>query len=290
VRRGHAIATALLALLVCAPTALAQQGGAPAPDFSDPCPALYPGDRAAPERIARWMARGAGERGLPLELPVMAGLAESGLRNLRGPSYSGFFGMHTSLNAGEYRSFPRKPALQLDWFLDTAALVRQRRVAEGGPDPAADSADYGLWIADVERPAPQNRSGYQPHLEKAAELVGRRCPEPVKTDVTAPALRVRVARRQRPLGGGGIAARVRCPREPCLAGAAASLTAGGRELSVESAAVEPEKGAATLLVRVPRAARRLLARGSKLRATVTVTAADAAANAARAARSTVLLP
>jgi hypothetical protein len=289
VRWDFAIAATLVAVLAGAPGALAQ-GGAPAPDFSDPCPALYPGDRAAPERIARWMARGAGERGLPLELPVMAGLAESGLRNLRGPSYSGFFGMHTSLNAGEYRGFPRKPALQLDWFLDTAALVRQRRVAEGGPDPAADSADYGLWIADVERPAPQNRSGYQPHLEKAAELVGRRCPEPVKTDVTAPALRVRVARRQRPLAGGGIAARVRCPGEPCLAGAAASLTAGGRELSVESAAVEPEKGAATLLVRVPRTARRLLARGSRLRATVTVTAADAAANAARAERSTVLLP
>ena len=101
------------------------------------------------------MARGAGERGLPLELPVMAGLAESGLRNLRGTSYHGFFGMHQSLNAGDYRGFPRNPTLQLDWFLDTAALVRQRRVAEGGPDPAADAGDYGLWIADVERPAPR---------------------------------------------------------------------------------------------------------------------------------------
>ncbi len=124
------------------------------------------------------MARGAGERGLPLELPVMAGLAESGLRNLRGPSYHGFFGMHESLNAGDYRGFPKKPALQLDWFLDTAALVRQRRVAEGGPDPAADAGDYGLWIADVERPAPQNRSGYQPHLGEAQHADRRPLPRP----------------------------------------------------------------------------------------------------------------
>ena len=174
----HAIAAALVALLVGAPSAPAQQGGAPAPDFSDPCPAVYPGDDAAPERIARWMARGAGERGLPLELPVMAGLAESGLRNLRGKSYNGFFGMHSSLNTGDYRGFPKKPLLQLDWFLDTAALVRQRRVAEGEPDPAADPSDYGLWIADVERPAPQNRSGYQPHLAEAQSSSAAAAPPP----------------------------------------------------------------------------------------------------------------
>ena len=45
------------------------------------------------------MARAAAERGLPHELPVMAAIAESGLRNLRGDSYHGFFGMHESLNA-----------------------------------------------------------------------------------------------------------------------------------------------------------------------------------------------
>jgi hypothetical protein len=55
------------------------QGGAPAPAFGEPCPALYPGDDAARERLARWMARAAAERGLPHELPVMAAIAESGL-------------------------------------------------------------------------------------------------------------------------------------------------------------------------------------------------------------------
>ena len=62
-------------------------GGMTAPDFSEPCPAGYPGDDAARERIARWMARGAADRGIPHELPVMAGIAESGLRNLRGDSF-----------------------------------------------------------------------------------------------------------------------------------------------------------------------------------------------------------
>jgi hypothetical protein len=290
VKLRHAIAAALVAALGCAPSALAQQGGAPAPDFSDPCPALYPGDGAGAERIARWMARGAGERGMPLELPVMAGLAESGLQNLRGKSYHGFFGMHSSLNTGDYRGFPKNPVLQLDWFLDTAALVRQRRVAEGRPDPAADPGAYGLWIADVERPAPQNRSGYQPHLEKAGRLVGTECPAPVRSDVTAPALRVRVARRQRALASDGIVTRLRCPAEACMAGVVATLTAGDRELTLRAPAIDPASTWSSVLIRLPRAARRQLARGRRLAAKVTVSAADAAANPARAERSTLLIP
>jgi hypothetical protein len=289
VRRLFAIAATLLAALGCAPSASAQ-GGAPAPDLSDPCPAIYPGDGAAPELIAGWMARGAGERGLPLVLPVMAGLAESGLRNLRGPSYSGFFGMHSSLNTGDYRGFPKKPALQLDWFLDTAALVRQRRVAEGRPDPAADPAELGLWVADVERPAPENRDGYQPHLERAEELVGTRCPAPVRSDVTAPALRVRVARRQRALGADGIVTRVRCPAEACLVGIVATVTAGRRELTLRAPAIDPASTWSSVLIRLPRAARRQLARGRSLPASVTAIAADAAANSASLQRSTRLIP
>src|ERR687897_671843 len=156
------------------------QGGAPAPDFSEPCPALYPGDDAVRERIARWMARGAADRGLPHELPVMAAIAESGLRNIRGTSYHGFFGMHESLSIGEYRGFPRNPELQLEWFLDTAMLVRQRLLARGRPDPAASSSSFGEWIADVERPAPQNRSAYQPHLAEARGLVAGKCARPVE--------------------------------------------------------------------------------------------------------------
>ena len=86
--RSTVLATALLAGLVTASPALAQ-GGAPAPDFDEPCPALYPGDSAPKARLARWMARAAAERGLPPELPVMAAIAESGLRNLRGRELPG---------------------------------------------------------------------------------------------------------------------------------------------------------------------------------------------------------
>src|SRR5215203_1015185 len=139
---GALVCAAALAL---ASPALAQ-GGAPAPDFDEPCPALYPGDDAAKERLARWMARAAAERGLPHELPVMAAIAESGLRNVRGDSYYGFFGMHESLNTGEYRGFPRNPQLQVNWFLGSASAVRQLRVAEARPDPAKDERAFGGWI------------------------------------------------------------------------------------------------------------------------------------------------
>jgi hypothetical protein len=159
------------ALLV--PTGAAGRRGAAAPDLSDPCPAAYPGDRATKHRIARWMARGAAGRGLPRELPVMAGIGESGLRNLSGGSYAGFFGMHLSIGEGEYEGFPDDPALQLRWFLDTAGAVRQRRLARGLPDPAAEEAEFGTWIADVERPAPENRSRYQQYLGDARALIGQ---------------------------------------------------------------------------------------------------------------------
>ena len=231
------------------------------------------------------MARGAGERGLPLELPVMAGLAESGLRNLRGTSYHGFFGMHKSLNAGDYRGFPRNPTLQLDWFLDTAALVRQRRVAEGGPDPAADAGDYGLWIADVERPAPENRSGYQPHLDGGAQLIGGRCPAPVRSDLDCPRrCACRVARRQRALASDGIVTRLRCPAEACMAGIVATLTAAGRELTLRAPAIDPASTWSSVLIRLPSASGASSA-GPRLPATVTVYAADAAANAVSATRT-----
>src|SRR3954451_1430959 len=113
VRRALPVVLALA--LLAAPSAGAQDGGGgmPAPDFTDPCPATYPGDDAEKARIARWMARGAADRGLPDELPVMAALTESGLRNIRGASFSGFFGMSRALNSGDYRGFPRDPDLQL---------------------------------------------------------------------------------------------------------------------------------------------------------------------------------
>ena len=283
--RRVAVALALAGALVV-PSGAAAQGGVTAPDLSEPCPAAYPGDGAQKRRIARWMARGAGDRGLPRELPVMAGVGESGLRNLSGGSYAGFFGMHLSIGEGEYEGFPERPALQLKWFLDTAAGVRQRRLAVGLPDPAADPDQFGIWIADVERPAPENRSRYQQYLDDALELIGEVCPPPVISDSAPPALATRIARRQRPLrNGGALTARVRCPAEPCLAGLIGSVTVDGRRRSFRATPVEPpEGGAATLEARLPRAARRALAKRRSLRVALRALAVDAAANLAGADR------
>ena len=284
----HRVIGALIcaAALALPPSSLAQ-GGVPAPDFDEPCPALYPGDDAAKERIARWMARAAAERGLPPELPVMAAIAESGLRNLRGDSYHGFFGMHESLNAGEYRGYPRNPQLQVKWFLDTASSVRQRLVAETRPDPAADPGSFGEWIADVERPAPQNRSGYQPYLGEARRLIAGKCAQPVRDDLLPPRLIARIAGRQHPLAAGGVVVSVRCPDQDCLVGA--SATAGER--TRRAAAREPAaRGYTVLTVPVPRNARRVLRAGRSVRVRVTVCAADAAANATTRQRAVVLLP
>jgi hypothetical protein len=284
--RSIVVGAALLAVLVSASPALAQ-GGAPAPDFDEPCPALYPGDGAPKERLARWMARTAAERGLPHELPVMAAIAESGLRNLRGDSYHGFFGMHESLNSGDYSGFPRRPELQVKWFIDTASSVRRRRVAETRPDPAADPDSFGEWIADVERPAPENRSGYQPHLEEARRLVAGRCAAPVHDDVTPPRLVARIAARQHPLATGGIVVSVQCPDHDCLVGASASIG----EQTRRAAAREPAaRGSSVISVAVPRAVRRSLRAGHGVRARVMVCAADPAANATNRERSVLLLP
>jgi hypothetical protein len=250
-------------------------GGMSAPDFDEPCPAVYPGDDAARERIARWMARGAADRGLPHELPVMAAIVESGLRNLSGDSYAGFFGMHESLNSGDYRGFPHNPDLQLRWFTDTARLVRQRRVAQGRPDPAKDPATYGSWIADVERPAREYRSRYQTHLAEARELIAGKCAAPTADDTTPPRLELRIARRQHPLATRGIVVQARCPDNDCLLGATAAIGTRTRR----TAATEPaERGYTTLTVRIARSARRDLRAGHTLRADVTVIAADQAAN------------
>ena len=153
-------------------------GDAP-PDPGDG-PTTYPGDGASRAEIARWMASAARARGLPPELPVMAALTESGLSNLdRGDRDSvGFFQMRTSIwNRGEYAGYPDKADLQLKWFLDHAAAVKQQRIAAGLP--VDDPKSYGEWIADVERPAAQYRERYQLHLDAAREVLrhaGERAP------------------------------------------------------------------------------------------------------------------
>jgi hypothetical protein len=276
VARPFSVLGAAIAMLATAVTSFAQDGGTPVPGPGDPCPASYPGDDAPRMSLARWMARGAALRDLPQELPVMAALAESGMRNLdrRGNPFAGFFSMHRSIGKGPYRGFSRKPDLQLLWFLDTAVHVRQREIAEGDEDYGVDSSSYGVWVADVERPAPHNRDGYQPYLDDADELLTESCrPSSHVPDQTPPSLHVKAVARQRD----AVALTALCPREPCLAGAQAQP----RRRVRGAPAVEASGAAATLML--PARTRR------SARLVVTVTAVDEAGNATRKEKRVTLL-
>jgi hypothetical protein len=276
VRGSISLLGVAVALLAAAAPAAAQTGGTPVPGPGDPCPAVYPGDDAAQKSLARWMARAASLRDVPQELPVMAALAESGLRNLnrRGSPFAGFFGMHRTLNKGDYRGFPRNPQVQLDWFLDTAVIVRQREIANGAEDYAATSEGLWLWIADVERPAPQSRDGYQPYFDDADELLAESCrPSDHTPDTSPPSLRIKASKRQRD----AIVVKARCPRDACVVGAQASP----RRRVRAAAAVESDGKAVELTL--PARARR----SAKL--VVTVTAVDASGNATREEKRVTLL-
>ena len=133
----------------------------------------YPGDNASKAALAKWMGDQAEARGLPRQLPVMASLVESGMKNLNyGDADSvGFFQMRVGIwNKGAYAGFPEKPELQVKWFLDTAEQVKKQRLAAG--KSVSDPKQFGEWIADVERPAAQYRGRYQLRLDEANGLLG----------------------------------------------------------------------------------------------------------------------
>jgi hypothetical protein len=148
--------------------------GSPEPPDAGGVDPDYPGDDAPQEQIAAWMADAAEKRGLPRELPVMAALTESSLRNLHyGDADSiGFFQMRTSIwDQGEYAGYGQKPEKQLGWFLDQAEAIKKQRVGRGLS--VDDPNQFGQWIADVERPAEQYRGRYQLRLEEARKLLGK---------------------------------------------------------------------------------------------------------------------
>jgi hypothetical protein len=139
-------------------------------------PLEYPGDGATQQQLAAWLAASAQKAGLPPELPVMAALVESGVKNLGGGDADsvGFFQMRVGIwNTGEYAGYPDKPELQVKWFIDHALAVKQQRLAAGEADFGTDPSAWGNWIADVERPAEQFRGRYQERLAEARALLGR---------------------------------------------------------------------------------------------------------------------
>src|SRR5262249_37446116 len=119
------LAAGTIAIPILVPAAGAVPCATPLPD---------PGDAAPAAAVAQWMAGGGQRRDIPGELPVMAALVESGLRNLNYGDRDtvGYFQMRASIwNAGPYAGFPDHPELQLRWFLDQATAVRAQHRAAG---------------------------------------------------------------------------------------------------------------------------------------------------------------
>ena len=145
---------------------LAQAGSWP---FAD----TAPDDQAPRYTIAAWLATRAIAAGLPGELPVMAALVESGLRNLPSDgSSAGYFRIPEAIwNSGAYAGFPSAPELQTKWFIDQTFVVKTQRIAEGNLFFGSDPSKWGDWIADVERPAEADRGRYQLRLEEARQLM-----------------------------------------------------------------------------------------------------------------------
>jgi hypothetical protein len=289
-----------LAASLCAPGA----AGAVQPAPCDPV-GEYPGDGASKPVIARWMAGGAAAGGLPAELPVVAALVDSGLTNLHadGSDAVGYFQMRLPIwNTDKYAGYPDDPDLQLTWFVDQAAAVRQSRLAAGEPDPLSDDGRWGEWIADVERPAEAYRSRYQPRLADARELIGALCmppggdpsggspgpdaPDP--SDVRAPRLTLRLTQGQRPLRRRAILLRAGCPGEACVIAASGSLRLPGSK-RVYRLASRPHRlargGSATFTLKLSKSLRRALKRAfashPRASARLTVRAVDLAGNVTR---------
>jgi hypothetical protein len=136
----------------------------------------YPGDGAPRVALAQWMGEGALKHRLPVELPVMGALVASGLQNLPAgdADSAGFFQMRVGIwDTGEYAGFRQHPELQLQWFINQALLVAQRRVADGIPldELLSNPLGYGEWVADILRPPEQLRGEYQRRLTEAQALI-----------------------------------------------------------------------------------------------------------------------
>src|SRR6185295_15363339 len=125
-----------------APADAAAPGGVDVSAVSD----AYPGDDASKAELAAWMGKLAEKRGLPPQLPVMASLVESGLKNLNfGDADSvGFFQMRVSIwNQGDYAGYPDDPKKQVDWFLDQAEQIKAQRESRG--QSVTDPKQFGEW-------------------------------------------------------------------------------------------------------------------------------------------------
>jgi hypothetical protein len=291
--------------------------------------AAYPGDDAAKDDIAAWMAGGAARAGLPPEVSVMAALVESGLTNLQTGDNDalGYFGMRSGIwNRGKYAGYATNPPLQLQWFVDQALSLARGR--------AADESRWGEWIADVDQAPEQRRGLYQPQLSAARARIAAGCagagsppddgsptdpggasPDPPPTaptasvpapaaatppadDTIAPTFTASAPKRQLVFASHVLTATASCPAEACSATLSARI-AGAGLAEPRTLVGAPRTLAAGQRVRLRlavgaalrRTARRAASRGHPLRAVIVLRVADAHGNATTETfRTSLVLP
>jgi hypothetical protein len=295
VRRALLVLLALIAALVAT-------GGSGAVAAS----CSYPGDDASQESVATWMGDAARDAGIPAELPVMAALVDSGLRNLAQDdrATAGYFQMRVDIwNKGDYAGFPDHPTLQLQWFIDQALAVRQQHVAAGDVQYGEDLSQWGVWVADVQRPAEQYRGRYQLRLEDARALIAPGCATPESTaspsdppqsdpsapppdaqlipDSVLPRLGVTASRYQDGARSGALKLTAACANERCLARAAAAIAIPGDGIfRVALPPVQLARGQRqTFRLTISKRVRKLIAASLRKRACPLATVRVVAANA-----------
>ena len=196
-----------------APQADASSAPGPNVDLSNVADA-YPGDNASSEQIAAWMAHEAEKRGLPPQLPIMASLVESGMKNLNfGDADSvGFFQMRVGIwDQGPTPASRTSPSCRSSGSSTQAEAVKtprdRRRQADRRPQLVRrlDRRRRAPGRA-VPRPLPAAaRRGPGPALAAAPAAgprPGRRGRRP-STSPTAPPLQRRSSRPARPRPSGG---------------------------------------------------------------------------------------
>ena len=311
----------MLPAVVFALIVVGVQASSAAADGCVAYPAAYPGDLAAKDRIAAWMAGGAVAAGIPGELPVMGALVASGVTNASSgdTDAAGYFGMRTSIwDNGPYAGFPTQPALQLTWFLDQASKVREQHVAAGDAAYGTDPAKWGDWDGDILLPAAQYRDRYQLQLDEARILIAAGCDPPPSgsppaapptqpppsgpvagpgpTDTVAPALKLGGAQHQDAVGAGAVLVDVTCLTESCTASATASLSlpVAARVYRLTAKPLTLKRGQRahlrlTLSASIRRHLRAALRRHSRIGVKVRVTVRDAGGNTATATRAITLV-
>lgn len=108
-----------------------------------------------------------------LVLTAAVGLAAQAGATAASP-YRGVPGTIVNTPANNYAGYPERPEAQATRFIGHPVTLKKARIAAGEADFGEDPSTWGNWIADVERPAARYRGRYQPRLQDARALLGRK--------------------------------------------------------------------------------------------------------------------